>query len=139
GQSQRQVSTRLPAVVAKFDREREAVSSIIHLFAAAVVLLELFVVGLVAARFLDGQARELALLRARGWSRPRVWRVAFSALVVLAGCALPAAALTCLLVVAGLTVGGSGLSALSLHSSDLTGAGLAGGASAAGLVLALAL
>jgi hypothetical protein len=137
-QSQRRVTTNLPARLDQLAPQRLVATSVVHLFAGGVALLGLLVVALVAARFLDGQARELAVLRARGWSSGRVWRVAFVGFAALALTAVPAAVAFCLLLVALLTASGLGVTALSLHADDLKGAIAAGSVATAGVVGVLA-
>ena len=137
--SQARVSTRLDIGLAHFADQRRAISSTAHVFAAAVALLELVVVALVAARFLERQAHELAVLRARGWPRGRVWRVAFAGLGALGLTAVPVGIAACAVVVAGLSLGGSGVSPAWLRSGDLPGALAAVAANAASLVGALTL
>jgi len=76
---------------------------------------------LVAARFLDGQARGLAVLRARAWSRARVWRVAFAGLGAIGLWAVPLGLGTCALTAAVLALTGWGPSPLILGVQDLRG------------------
>ena len=132
--SQARVGTRLDASLARFADQRRAISSTVRAFAAAVALLELFVVALVAARFLERQGSELAVLRARGWPRGMVWRVAFAGLGTLGLTAVPVGVAACALVVAALSLGGSGVSPLWLRAGDLPGAATAVAANAVSLV-----
>src|SRR5262249_56102348 len=85
----RRLTTSLAPSLESFHTLQVQVSTAIHLFAAAMTLLGLFVVALVGARFLDREAHELAVLRARGWPSGRVWRTAFSGLAALTLFALP--------------------------------------------------
>lgn len=136
---QRRVSTALGPSLETFYTQQREVSSAIHLLGAAMTLLGLFVVALVAARFLDGRTRELAVLRARGWSGGRVWRTAFSGLMALVLCALPVGVAATLLFVALLSLGGSGISPGWLHQEDVTIVAMAMLANLIGLVTVLGL
>jgi len=102
-------------------------------------LLGLFVVALVGARFLDRQAHELAVLRARGWPSGRVWRTAFSGLATLTVCALPVGVAGGLVFVAVLSLIGSGISPGWLHQNDVTGVAAAMVANLVGLLALLGL
>jgi hypothetical protein len=135
----RTVVTTLDTALPRFNESERAVSAAVQLLGAAVTLLGLFVVVLVGARFLDGQARELAILRARGWPRGRVWRVVAAGMAALAVSALPVGLALSALVLLALGLTGSGLSTQSLHGGDVA---LAGGivlASAVALVAGLAI
>lgn len=136
---QRHVSTSLGTSLQTFHATQLQVSTAIHLTAAAITMLGLFVVGLVGARFLDGQARELAVLRARGWPSGRVWRAASFGLGALVLCALPIGLGAGLLFLAVLSSGGSGLSAGWLHREDVLGVAVAMAGNAVGLIAVLAL
>ena len=133
----RQVSTSLSASLDSFHRMQVQVSTAIHLFAAAMTLLGLFAVALVGSRFLDGQARELAVLRARGWPASRVWRTAFSGLAALALLALPVGVAGSLALVVVLTLSGSGISPGWLHREDISAVAAAMVANAIGLIAIL--
>jgi hypothetical protein len=130
---QRIVSTRLDTSLADFDASQRLVSSLVQPFSIGVALLGLFVVTLVAARFLDGQASGLAVLKARGWSQRRVWRVAFWGLVALAGWSAVGALAASTVVVVALTATGW-VSVLPLRGSDLGGVAIAAIACTAGLL-----
>src|SRR5262249_60552465 len=97
----RRLTPSLGPSLESFHPMQVQVSTAIHLFAAAMTLLGLFLVALVGARFLDRESRELAVLRARGWPSGRVWRTAFSGLATLTLCALPVGVAGGLLLVAG--------------------------------------
>lgn len=133
---QRQVSTRLDRSLGAFAEQQRLVSSQVQPFSAAVALLGLFVVGVVAARFLNGQAAGLALLRARGWSGRRVWRVAFSGLIALTSWAGLGALAVCALVAVGLTASGW-LSVLPLRQDDIGRVAASVVASVLGLIAVL--
>jgi hypothetical protein len=133
-------------VVTALDRSLDAVAAsqratsfMTRLVAAAVALLGLLVVALVSARFLDGQAHDLGVLRARGWSRGRTWRLAFASPATVALLALPAGLAGCVAIAVGLSVTPSRISVLPLRLWDLPGPAAAVAASAAGLVAVLAL
>lgn len=115
----RTVTTVLDASLARYDDRRRGVSAAIQLLGAAVTLLGLFVVTLVGARFLDGQAGDLAVMRARGWPRRRVWRVITAGMAVLAVGALPAGIAVSALILYGLGLTGSGLTPRWLHPDDV--------------------
>lgn len=137
GSPKRQVNTSLAASLDSFHRMQLQVSTAIHLLAAAMTLLGLFAVALVGSRFLDGQVRELAVLRARGWPAARVWRTAFSGLASLALCALPLGVVGSVAFVAVLTVSGSGISPAWLHQEDVSAVAAAMVANAIGLMAML--
>jgi hypothetical protein len=119
--AQRQVSSRLDASLPAFAaRQRTAVAAT-HALAALTAFLGLAAVALVAGRFLDTQARELALLRARGWPRARAWRVAFLGMGAVGLVAAAAALGACIVAAATLSVATPTLSALSLRPADLSG------------------
>jgi hypothetical protein len=130
---QRSVRTSLDTSLAAFDASQRLVSSLVQPFSIGVALLGLFVVTLVAARFLDGQAAGLAVLKARGWSQRRVWRVAFWGLAALAGWSALGALTASTAVVIALTATGW-ISVLPLRASDLGGVAAAALACTAGLV-----
>ena len=115
----RTVTTTLDGSLARYDDRQRGVSAAIQLLGAAVTMLGLFVVTLVGARFLDGQAGDLAVLRARGWPRRRVWRVVVAGLAVLAASALPAGIGLSVLILYGLGLTGSGLTPRWLHPEDV--------------------
>jgi hypothetical protein len=136
---ERRLTTSLGPSLDSFHTMQVQVSTAIHLFAAAMTLLGLFVVALVGARFLDREARELAVLRARGWPSGRVWRTAFSGLATLTLCALPVGVAAGLLFVAVLSLIGSGISPGWLHQEDVTGVAAAMIANLIGLLALLGL
>ena len=135
----RRLTTSLAPSLESFHTLQVQVSTAIHLFAAAMTLLGLFVVALVGARFLDRQAHELAVLRARGWPSGRVWCTAFSGLAALTLCALPVGVAGGLLFVAVLSLIGSGISPGWLHQEDVTGVAAAMVANLVGLLALLGL
>jgi len=118
---QRQVITRLDRSLLAFAAHERRVSAALDALAALVAVLGLGAVGLAADRLLDGQRRELALLRARGWARERAWLVAFEGPGLVGLTAAAAAIGGCLLAAAALTATGTGLSALTLRPSDVPG------------------
>jgi hypothetical protein len=132
------VVTTLDRSLQRFAASQRATSSVTRLVAAAVAFLGLLVVALVSARFLDGQAHDLGVLRARGWSRSRTWQLAFSGPATLALFALPAGLAGCVAIAVGLSVTPSRISVLPLRLWDLPGPAAAVAASAAGLVAVLA-
>jgi hypothetical protein len=133
----RHVSTSLGSSLESFHAMQLQVSTAIHLFAAAMTVLGLFAVALVGSRFVDGQTRELAVLRARGWPAARVWRISFSGLAALSLCALPVGVAGSLAFVAVLTLTGSGISPAWLHREDVAGVAAAMVANAIGLIAVL--
>jgi hypothetical protein len=135
---QRRVDTRLDRSLLAFDAHERRVSGAIDALAALVAVLGLGAVGLAAARLLDGQRRELALLRARGWTRGRAWLVAFGGLGAVGATAAAAAVGGCLLAATAITASGMGLSALTLRPADVPGMLVALVAVAAALIVLLA-
>jgi hypothetical protein len=117
---QRQVDVGLGGALRTFDERRASGSAAIVALATAVAAIGLGTVALVAGRFLDGQSRELALLRARGWPRGSAWRVAFLGPAALGLSAAPAGLALCLLAGGLLSVSGLGLSVQTLRRDDLT-------------------
>lgn len=113
----RRVTTRLDGSLESFYDGQRLVTSTVLSFSAAVALLGISVVALIAARFVEGQAHELGLLRVRGWSRWQVWQVAFAGLGVLLLTGVPAALGACLLALAGMRL--EGMPALDLRPSRL--------------------
>jgi hypothetical protein len=111
---QRVVDSPLVASLHAFDERQRRVSAAIDALAALVAMLGLGAAGLAAGRLLDGQRRDLALLRARGWGRERAWLVAFGGLGALGLTATAAAAGACLLAAATLALPLSGLPAILL-------------------------
>ena len=71
-------------------QERQRVAAFtIQLVAAALLLIALYSVAFAATYFLEGQAAGAALLRARGWSPARVWRLLMLEQLLLAVIAVP--------------------------------------------------
>jgi hypothetical protein len=136
---QRRVDSRLDRSLLAFDARQRAATAAIHALAVLVTVLGLGSVGLVAGRFLVAQARELALLRARGWPRRRAWRVAFLGMGAVGLTAAAAALAACALAAVTLSVTSPSLTALAIRRSDLPGLLLALGPIAAALVGLLAL
>jgi hypothetical protein len=132
------VVTTLDRSLERFAASQRATSSVTRLVAATVAFLGLLVVALVSARFLDGQAHDLGVLRARGWSRSRTWRLAFAGPATLALFALPAGLAGCVAIAVGLSVTPSRISVLPLRLWDLPGPAAVVAVSAAGLVAVLA-
>jgi hypothetical protein len=135
---QRRVDSQLDRSLAAFDAHERRVSAAIRALTALVAVLGLGAVGLAAGRLLDGQRRELALLRARGWARERAWLVAFGGLGAVGVTAAAAAIGACLAAAAALTLTGSGLSVLTLRPSDVPGMLVSLAVVAAALVALLA-
>jgi hypothetical protein len=135
---QRPVDSQLDVRLLAFDQHERRVSAAIRALAGLVAALGLGAAGLAAARLLDAQRRELALLRARGWALERAWLVAFGGPGVVGLTAAAAAIGGCLLTAAGLTATGSGLSVLTLRPSDVPGMLVALGLVAAALIVLLA-
>lgn len=136
---QRRVDSRLDRSLLDFDARQRAATAAIHSLAALVAVLGLASVALVTRRFLLAQARELALLRARGWPRGRAWRVAFLGMGAVGVTAAASALAACAAAAAALSVTTPGLTVLAMRRSDLPGLVLAVGAVAAALVGLLAL
>ncbi|HSR23502.1 MAG TPA: hypothetical protein VLW53_08125, partial [Candidatus Eisenbacteria bacterium] len=136
---QRRVDTRLDRSLLAFDASQRTATAAIHALAALVTVLGLGSVAVVGRRFLLAQARELALLRARGWPRGRAWRVAFLGMGAVGLTAAAAALVACVLTAAWLSATTPGLTALAMRRSDLPGLLLALAAVAAALVGLLAL
>jgi hypothetical protein len=128
GAPQRQVDGQLAGGLSAFDEHRRRVSAAIDALAALVAVLGLGAAGLAAGRLLDGQRRDLALLRARGWARGSAWLVAFGGLGALGLTAAAAGTALCLLAAAG----------LALPRSDLPGVLLTLAGSVAALLALLA-
>ncbi|HXM56091.1 MAG TPA: hypothetical protein VOB72_11930 [Candidatus Dormibacteraeota bacterium] len=118
---QRQVDSRIDRSLLAFGDRQHTVSVAIHALAALVAVLGLASVAMVAGRFLDGQSRELALLRARGWSRGRASRVAFTGPALVGLTAAAAAVAACAIAAALLTASGAGVSVLALRAADAPG------------------
>jgi len=135
----RQVDSRLDRSLIAFTARQRTASAAIHALAALIAVLGLTAVALVVNRFLAMQSRELALLRARGWPRGRVWRVAFVGVGAVGMTAVAAAVAICAIAAAVLSATGSGVSVLSLQPSDLPGLLAAVAAIAVALVGLLAL
>jgi hypothetical protein len=136
----RQVTTRLDRSLDTFDGGRATIASAVRPFTGLLALLAGAVVVLVAARFLDGQARGLAVLRARGWPRGRVWRVAFAGMGAIGLWAVPLGLGLCALTAAVLALAGWGPSPLILGVQDVRGVAIAEAVTAAlllGVLLAM--
>ena len=135
---QRRVDTRLDRELLAFDGSERRVTAAIHAAALLAAVLGLGAAGVAADRLLDGQRRELALLRARGWTRGRAWLVAFGGPGAVGLTAVGAAVVVCLLAAAALTATGSGLTALALREPDAPGLLLSLGAAGAADAVLLA-
>ena len=102
--------------------ERQRVASFtVQLVAAGLLLVALYSVAFVAGHFLDAQSRELALLRARGWRRRRVWTLLMAQLGLLAVVALPGGLLLAALVTAVVDIVVFGATAPRLSGGELIG------------------
>jgi len=103
------------------DRERGAAFTI-QLVAAALVLIALYSVAFAGTYFLEGQAAGAALLRSRGWSRPRTWRLLMVPQAVLAIFAVPAGLGLAWLIVSLAARAVYGSTAQPLRADDLRSA-----------------
>ena len=65
--------TGMPAALRAFDARLTNARTAGLLVEVALLAIALYAVGFVGSLFLDGQLREVALWRARGWSRRRLW------------------------------------------------------------------
>jgi hypothetical protein len=133
------VVTSLDRSLQQFVATQRAFSSVTRVVATSVLVLSLLVVALASARFLDGQSHDLGVLRARGWSRPRTWQLAFAGPVALAALALPAGLAACLVIVAASSFTSPGISLSSVRLWDLAGPAAALGACTVGVVTVLGL
>ncbi|MDQ6771613.1 MAG: hypothetical protein M3024_01275, partial [Candidatus Dormibacteraeota bacterium] len=131
-------STGLDAALRDLLQRQQAAAGTIDLVAAALLLIALYAVILAAAQHLRSQAGSLAVLRARGWSRFRVWALAAIQFGLLAAVALPIG-----LAAAGVATAAAarvvyGRSATGLVGSDLAGLGPPLGLTLGAVVLVLA-
>jgi hypothetical protein len=109
----RRVTTSLDSALQQLAQQHRALSSSLLLLATLVAVAGLVVVGLVAKRFLQEQARELALLRARGWPPGRTWWLAFVEVAAPALYGLPIVVAAFLFIAIGVVVTSAGGSALA--------------------------
>src|SRR4029077_5370808 len=65
--------TGLPEAFRSFDARLENARFAGLLLEVSLLAIALFAVGFVGSLYLEGQLNEVALWRARGWSRPRLW------------------------------------------------------------------
>lgn len=99
------VNASLDAAIARYQTAQGAASPTLDVLVAALAVLALCLVQLAASRVVDLQARDIALLRARGWPPGAAWRFLFAQLCAVGLAALPiglvgAAAVTTVLGVA---------------------------------------
>jgi hypothetical protein len=99
------------------DRERVA-SFTVKLVAAGLLLVALSSVAFLAGLFLEAQSRQLAVLRARGWRRRRVWALLMAQLGALAALAVPVGLLLAALVTVAVSITVFGAAAPRLSWAD---------------------
>ena len=75
GQPDMRLTENLGAALRRFDGQRHDAFAAFGVAGAVLVLLGLSLVSLTTRRFLAMQARDVAILRARGWSLGQVWRL----------------------------------------------------------------
>jgi hypothetical protein len=83
------VNASLDTAISRYQAAQGSASPTLDVLVAALVVLALCLVQLVASRVVDLQARDVALLRARGWAPAAAWRFLFAQLAVVAMAALP--------------------------------------------------
>jgi hypothetical protein len=127
-------SSGLDSSIRALATRQQTAAVTIQLVASGLIVIALFAVAFAATHYLDGQTRELSLLRARGWPRIRVWRLLVIQFALLAVVAVPAG-----LVAAGLAVAVASATVFAGSRRGLATDELVAVAPALGLVLAAGL
>lgn len=111
--------TGLDTGVKAFEGRYLVASFTIQMIAAALLLVALYSLSFVGSHFFDSQARPVAVLRGRGWSRRRLWALLMTQVAVLAVVAVPLGVLAAYglsVLIGRITFGGA---APQLHTADL--------------------
>ena len=99
------LSLSLDSAVTRYEAAQAAAAPTLDVLMAALAVLALCLVQLTASRVIDLQARDVALLRSRGWPPAAAWRFLLAQLAAVALVGLPAGLVGAGLVTTALGVG----------------------------------
>ena len=132
------LSQSLDAAISRYDAAQRAAAPTLDVLMAALAVLALCLVQLTASRLLDLQARDVALLRSRGWPPAAAWRFLVAQLGAVALVGLPVGLAGAALVTTALGVGAEPGTGPTSGDVAAAAAGLAATLAGAAAVLAVA-
>jgi hypothetical protein len=132
------LSLSLDTAISRYDVAQEAGAPTLDVLIAALAVLALCVVQLAASRVADLQARDVALLRSRGWPPAAAWRFLLAQLGAVALVGLPVGLAGAALVTTALGVGAEPGTGPTGGDVAAAAAGLAAVLAGAAAVLAVA-